>query len=127
MYRIYFARSLLAGMLLVLSGCQAGEEAPADNPDEQPSALAAEAVSDLADRLGLSAGDVRLVSEEAVTWRDGSLGCPQKGMMYTQALAPGTLIVLAVGDREYRYHAGEGRGAFYCSNPQSPLDVNPAQ
>ena len=127
MHRICFARSLLAGVLLGLSGCQAGEQAPDKSPDQQLSALATEAVSDLADRLGLSAGDVRLVSEESVTWRDGSLGCPQKGMMYTQALVPGTLIVLAVGDLEYRYHAGQGRGAFYCSNPQSPLDVNPAE
>ena len=39
------------------------------------------------------------VSAAAVTWSDGSAGCPEPGMMYTQALVPGYRIVLQAGDR----------------------------
>ena len=31
-----------------------------------------------------------------MTWTDGSLGCPQKGMSYTQALVEGELLLLRV-------------------------------
>jgi len=30
-----------------------------------------------------------IVRAEAVVWNDGSLGCPEPGMMYTQALVNG--------------------------------------
>src|SRR5690606_1684922 len=37
------------------------------------------AVADLAARLDVEPADVAVVSVEAVTWRDSSLGCPQEG------------------------------------------------
>jgi hypothetical protein len=74
------------------------------------------AVADLAQRLGVSEDDVRVVSMEEVTWRDGSLGCAQEGMMYTHALVNGSRIVLDVDAREYEYHQGQGR-VFWCEKP----------
>ena len=44
-------------------------------------------------------------SVEAVQWPDSSLGCPQPGMLYAQVVTPGYLIVLAVEDQTYEYHA----------------------
>ena len=32
-----------------------------------------------------------IVRAESVVWNDGSLGCPEPGMMYTQALVNGVL------------------------------------
>src|SRR5439155_25200469 len=35
-----------------------------------------------------------IVRAESVVWNDGSLGCPEAGMMYTQALVNGYWVVL---------------------------------
>ncbi len=45
------------------------------------------------------------VTTEAVTWADGSLGCPRPGMAYTQALVPGWRLIVRDGGRELVYHA----------------------
>ncbi len=87
------------------------------NEVDSPSALA---ITDLANRLGIPGSDIEVVTEKIVTWRDGSLGCPKPGMMYTQALVEGTLIVLRAGGRDYSYHSGAGKPPFYCENPVSP-------
>ncbi len=58
-----------------------------------------------------------VVAVEAVTWRDGSLGCAKPGTMYTQALVEGQRITLAVGDEEYAYHSGGDRDPFLCEDP----------
>ena len=55
------------------------------------------AVDDLAATLGIDAGEVEVVSVEEVTWRDGSRGCAQPGMAYTQALIDGSRITLRAG------------------------------
>jgi hypothetical protein len=77
-------------------------------------------VADLAGRLGVDPGEVRVVSVEEVTWPDGSLGCPQPGMMYPQVLTDGTRIALEAGGKRYEYHAGGPRGPFLCEDPQHP-------
>lgn len=51
------------------------------------------------------------VTVEAVTWSDGSLGCPSPGFMYTQALVPGWRLVVSDGSRELVYHASR-RGSW---------------
>lgn len=111
---------------LVLSGCQEnhGSAAEEEPPVAIDDSLSGQAIADLATRLGVSAGDVVLVSEEAVTWRDGSLGCPEKDMMYTQALVDGHLIVLKVTETQYRYHSGNGRPPFYCEKPVDPAPTS---
>ena len=80
-----------------------------------------QAKSDLAQRLGIAPDRVTLVSAEEVTWPDGSLGCPQKGMRYTQALVNGSRIVLSADGKQYHYHSGGRRGPFLCTNPQPPV------
>ncbi|HUR89140.1 MAG TPA: hypothetical protein VMZ74_08640 [Ramlibacter sp.] len=69
------------------------------------------AMADVARRFAMKA---RVVEVERVTWRDGSLGCPQKGMGYTQALVPGWRVVLAAGSREFLYHSSETGPPFAC-------------
>ena len=78
------------------------------------------AVQDLTERFDVAAGDITVVTVEEVTWRDASLGCPQKGMQYQQVLTAGTRIVLTDGDRTFNYHAGAGREPFYCARPDTP-------
>ena len=110
---------LSLSLVVILPGCLKGEEPAATVTAPSEESPSGQAVLDLAARLDVPVGDIEVVREKAVTWRDGSLGCPKEGMMYTQALVEGTSIVLRVGDVEYHYHSGRGRDPFYCENPVS--------
>jgi hypothetical protein len=88
--------------------------APSGGPVDQ-------AKADLTKRLGVDPAQVTVVSSAEVTWRDGSLGCPEPGMYYTQALVQGTRTILEVGGKQYHYHSGGHRAPFLCENPQPPL------
>lgn len=93
---------------------------PTDDPSAAPSPTGQatrQAVADLADRLGMTPKEIEVVRVEEVVWRDGSLGCPEPGMMYTQALVDGSRIVLSAGGRTYEYHAGGPRPPFLCEKP----------
>jgi hypothetical protein len=83
---------------------------PVGGPVEQ-------AKADLANRLGVDPGQVTVVSFSEVTWSDGSLGCPEPGMVYTQALVDGSRIILEAGGKQYHYHSGASRPPFLCENP----------
>ena len=64
------------------------------------------ALADAARRTGLPAAQIMLLSAERVIWSDGSLGCPQPGMVYTMALVPGYRIRVQSGAKLLDYHAG---------------------
>lgn len=81
----------------------------------------AAAMTDLVDRVGVAADAIAVVSVEEVTWPDGSIGCPEPGMRYTQALVNGTRIILQANGADYEYHSGGGRDVFYCQNPTDPV------
>lgn len=63
---------------------------------------------------GMPEADVRVTSAISVTWPDGSLGCPQPGMVYTQALVPGYRILVRAGDRDLQYHASRSGHFVLC-------------
>lgn len=111
---------LLLGLIVVLQGCQNTEGPSEVKSQPQEDSLSVLAVTDLAGRLGIPEGDIEILAEENVTWRNGSLGCPKPGMMYTQALVEGSRIVLRAGGRDYSYHSGAGKPPFYCEDPVSP-------
>jgi hypothetical protein len=89
-----------------------------ESNEVRPPAEAKEAVrlarENLAQKLGLSPEAIRLVSVEAVEWRDTSLGCPQPGMMYAQVITPGFRVVLEAGGKKYDYHTDRGRFVVLC-------------
>jgi hypothetical protein len=117
---------LVPCLTFVLAGCEGEQESGQAVSAPESSQQVTEAIQDLAGRLDVPTGDIKAISEETVTWRDGSLGCPQEGMMYTQAMVPGTLIVLRIDDAKYEYHSGGGRPPFYCENPVSPAAAKPS-
>lgn len=96
------------------------EEVPTTPPVESEPVLPVsnptvmEAMQDLAERLEVRTDDIEVVRAENVTWSDGSLGCPQPDVMYTQALVDGTFVQLRVGDDYYNYHSGGSQGPFLC-------------
>jgi hypothetical protein len=71
------------------------------------------------------AGEQGLVrSIDSVTWRDGSLGCPRPGRLYTQALVPGWRIRIDAGGVLHQYHA-DRRGMWVWCPPGAAEDPAP--
>ncbi len=92
---------------------------PLPNPsDPYQAGLIGQAKDDLAKRLSIASDQINLVESKPVEWPDGSLGCPQPGMAYTQVMVDGLLIRLQVGEKIYEYHSGGNRSPFLCENPQ---------
>jgi hypothetical protein len=92
---------------------------PAGSFDPIVAALVAPVVADAATRLMVDPAAVTLVSIDAVTWNDGSLGCPKPGEMYTQALVDGHRIVVAAAGTTLDYRV-TGPGAFRICENASP-------
>jgi len=95
---------------------------PSDAPmtGEVPAVILAELVADAAQRTATEAGAVEVLQAEAVTWNDGSLGCPEPGMFYTQALVDGYQVILKAGDEELDYRVGAGGGFRICEGGGRP-------
>ena len=95
-------------------GRPAEEKDAATTTAAVPPDLLGAAISDAVRRTGAARSDVKVVSAEAVTWPDGSMGCPQPGMMYTQALVPGYRIVLQAPGQTLNYHSSAKSGPTFC-------------
>ena len=90
-------------------------EVPISTPlDPSLEKIVAQAKNDLANRLAIDPEQIELLKIASVTWPDGSLGCPQPGMEYTQVQVDGLLIRFRVMDSVYEYHSGGGRAPFLC-------------
>jgi hypothetical protein len=89
-------------------------KASVDAGDLQP--LVDLAVADLSARLSVDPGQISITAAERVVWPDGSLGCPQPGMAYTQVQVDGTYVELSANGVLYPYHSGGGRGPFLCES-----------
>jgi hypothetical protein len=79
------------------------------------------AIADAAATAGVDASEVALVSAEMVTWSDGSLGCPEPGMVYTEALVDGYRIVVEVAGARVDYHGALDSAPFRCDDPTPPV------
>ncbi|WP_418605475.1 hypothetical protein [Georgenia sp. SUBG003] len=51
-----------------------------------------------------------------MTWNDGSLGCPEPGTVYTQALVDGYHVVLEAGGERYDYRVGGAADVRLCTS-----------
>ena len=88
-------------------------------------ALIEKAKEHLAQRLAVSTSEIGLIEATSVTWPDSSLGCPQAGMVYTQVLTPGYLILLEHGGTMFEYHASNRDSITTCENPSPPVPGSP--
>ncbi|GAA2102047.1 hypothetical protein GCM10009726_12780 [Nocardioides furvisabuli] len=97
------------------------DTSPSSSPSSPPPSSAptdvVRAVEDLSATLGVATDEVEVVSTEEVTWRDGSRGCAQPGMSYTQALVDGLRITLRAGGQTYEYHSGGSQPPSLCEEP----------
>lgn len=81
--------------------------------------------ADLSERENVDADEIQVVEAGRVTWSDGSLGCPQPGMIYTQALVDGWRVVLGIDEDRHHYHSGPNAEPFPCASPASGGTVPP--
>ena len=59
-----------------------------------------------------------IVRAESVVWNDGSLGCPEPGMMYTQALVNGYWVMIEAAGQKYDFRVGSGGSFRLCQAGQ---------
>lgn len=83
---------------------------------EVPDAILDPILADAAERSGVAADEITVVQAEQVTWSDGSLGCPEPGQMYTQALVDGYQVVLDAAGEQLDYRVGAGGSFQLCEN-----------
>lgn len=55
-----------------------------------------------------------IVRAEAVVWNNGSLGCPEPGMEYTQALVNGYWVVINAAAQTYDFRVGRDGSFRLC-------------
>ena len=95
---------------------------PSDAPGmgEVPADVLADLFADAAERTATESDAVEVVQAEAVTWNDGSLGCPEPGMFYTQALVEGYHVILRAGTEELDYRVSAAGGFRLCEDGGRP-------
>lgn len=86
-----------------------------------------QAIADLAGRLGVNPGTIKVLRAEEVDWPDGSLGCPRDDMSYTQAIVNGVFVQLETSGQIYNYHGRAGDAPFLCTSKRAvlPEDLPP--
>lgn len=82
---------------------------------EVPDDLMASVLADAETRTGLDRSDMTVLRAEAVTWQDGSLGCPEPGMSYTQALVDGYWVELVADGETLDYRLSSDGGVKFCA------------
>jgi hypothetical protein len=128
--------ALLAAAAIVVVGCSSAtapsREAPSPTPAsvapslvpqesasmepgaiQLPASIIDPVVADIAKTAGVPVDQVVVISAESMTFPDGSLGCPQPGMAYTQILVDGYQIVAKVNGVLYDYR-GSGTSFQRC-------------
>jgi len=71
-------------------------------------------LADASKRTGVDVAKLEVVESIAVTWPDGSLGCPEPGMNYTMALVPGFRIRIRADQQVLSYHASARGYWVFC-------------
>jgi hypothetical protein len=94
---------------------------------ELPASLLTQIFQDLSERLKIEIEQIEISKAEQVVWNDGSLGCPQPGEFYTQALVNGYWLILKVDNGVYDYRASDRGNFFLCKPPSLPVPHTPPQ
>lgn len=139
MMRRLVATAMAVALAVAAGGCsmaQTGKPAggggePASSPAAAPQADAAlsdriaQARADLQQRTG---APITLAHARRVVWSNGSLGCPQPGRAYTQALVDGYEIVFEADGRRWHYHGSDrGEAPRLCPNPSASGGSTPGR
>ena len=95
-----------------INACFSDGRPPEGMPLDEYMALYFLGREDLADRFDFNPLTIKISAVESVEWSDSSLGNPEPGTFYTQAVVPGYRLVLESDGATYTYHAGKDRVVF---------------
>ena len=73
----------------------------------------------LAQEVAVAADLIELVDAVEAEWRDSSLGCPERGMVYAPVLTAGYKVTLGVGRDRFVVHTTPDR-TVVCGRPRAP-------
>ncbi|MEP7281671.1 MAG: hypothetical protein ABI696_06805, partial [Rubrivivax sp.] len=119
-------------LFLSLAGCETPSPAPSPNSTTRASSVAEPpslvrqtqaALHAAARDSGIPARELTVLSAQAVFWPDGSLGCPQPGRRYTQALVPGYRVRIGAAGTTLDYHASKDGAMVLCPAGRSTEPV----
>jgi hypothetical protein len=77
---------------------------------------------DVARRLGVRAGDVRIAESNARVWPDAGLGCSARRGMFEPERIPGFEVVAEADGRRVVYHTDRRGRLLRCATPGKPID-----
>ncbi len=83
-------------------------------PGQIPKELLEPILNKAAELAKVSREQLVIVRAEPALWNDGSLGCPEPGMNYTQALVNGYWVVISVAGQTYDFRLGRGGSFQLC-------------
>ena len=94
-----------------------------------PEAILNSILKEAAKRANVPPQELVIVRAEAVVWNDGSLGCPEPGMAYTQALINGYWVIVEAAGKEYDFRVDRGGSFRLCPEGRGhpPLPSNTRQ
>jgi len=91
-----------------------------------PEAILGPILNEAAKLAGVPAQQLVIIRADAVVWNDGSLGCPEPGMEYAQALIDGYWVVIKAAGQTYDFRVGGGGSFRLCpqGHGRPPLPSN---
>jgi hypothetical protein len=93
-----------------------GLVAAADTQGSSRDAALELAKAALTHEVGASAESLEPIDVAEAVWRDSSLGCPERGTVYTPMMTSGHRVTLSFRGARYVVHVGQGR-AVVCRGP----------
>ena len=93
---------------------------------EVPQAILEGILKEVAALERVGPDQVAIERAESVVWNDGSLGCPEPGMAYTQALVKGYWVVVEAAGKKYDFRVGSGGSFRLCPPGQGQPPSQPA-
>jgi hypothetical protein len=91
-----------------------------------PKAILEPILNKAAELAAVSREQLVVVRAEPAVWNDGSLGCPEPGVMYTQALVKGYWVVIAAGGKNYDFRVDNGGRFKLCPQGRGHEPGGPA-
>ena len=101
----------VAVILLALMTIGGGQAAPRDAAIDQARAAVAR-------ELAVGTDLIELLAVVEAEWRDSSLGCPERGMVYPPVMTSGYGVTLGVGRDRFVVHVASGR-VVICGKPRA--------
>jgi len=80
--------------------------------DPQPAVDAA--LRDASLHLSVALADLKVDQVQPRQWGDSSLGCPKPGLMYSQIVTPGFLILISGAGKQLEYHSDSRGQVVLC-------------